>query len=352
MADLISGIFAPPGDLHADALHHVAERLQPGACARLAFPQAGVPAVSLERDAVYWGGEDVSRLQRAFVRGFSYTNPVVPRAMDDVDWSLWQYDYIGEQQKTSFLYSALSELDRRGVRMSNAPRVYLDVSMKTDLLARVRASGIQVPDVMCTNTRDEADAFMARHEHVLWRPATGRAAWQLCRERQLEFLVGADKTPVLLSSIAPGMFLRCYLVDGEPVLCLKYAAPEQVPLERLEVFQAIEDDSFYTQLRDTAAVLGMRWGAVHCVFDAEAGFAVYDIDPDPVVSAMPAAVQEYLNLCIAHDLLGQSIPASDALRDTALVRELPFLRRMLSVLFDMERSKYAPQPPVGQTAGE
>ncbi len=341
MSDHLTGIFSPPGDRQATALFQVLESLEPGVAGMFDFPVEGKPAVSLGREAVMWGGMDVSQLKTAYIRGFSYTNPVVPGALEDVDWSLWQYDYISEQQKTSFLYSAMSELDRRGVKMSNPPGTFLDVSMKTDLLERMRSAGVGVPDILCTNTRSEADAFAARYDAILWRPATGRAAWQLCKERQLDALVDTDKTPVLLSSIKEGMFLRCYICDSEPVLNLKFAPPEQIPLERLEIYQAIQEDWFFPQLRDAAAVLNMRWGAIHCVINENGELFVYDIDADPVLTAMPNEVQEYLNLCLANSLLGNTLPAADKLMDTALVRSLPFLRRMLSVLFDIERSKYS-----------
>ncbi len=340
MTTPITGIFAPAGDRQSRILFEKLELLNPGAAKLFPFPRDGVPGVSLSRDEIYWDGVDVSRLQTAYVRAFSYNNPVIPPPMEDTDWSVWQFEYICEQQKSSFLYSALSEMNRRGVRMSNMPGVYLDVSMKTDLLERIRSADIQVAKLICTNLREEADRFAEENEHVLWRPVTGRAAWQLCMPRQMDALIDTDKTPVLLAAIEPGMLLRCYICNGEPVLCLKYGIPEQTPLERLEVFQAVEDSAFYPRLRAVAAVPEMLWGAIHCVVEDDE-ITVYDIDADPVLSAMPPEVEDYLCLCLAHGLLGNSAPAADAIMDTALVRSLPFLRRMLTVLFDIERSKYA-----------
>ncbi|MCB1754205.1 MAG: hypothetical protein KDJ38_01700 [Gammaproteobacteria bacterium] len=340
MVKPVTGIFAPAGDSQAQKLFASLEELQPGAAGLYYFPEDGNPPVCLGRDEILWNGFDVSRLKTAFVRAYNYSNPVVPPVMEDTDWSLWQFDYMCEQQKTSFLYSALAEMQRRGVVMSNAPGVYLDVSMKADLLERIRAAGVSVPDLICTNNRSEADAFADAREHILWRPVTGRAAWQLCLEKQLDALVDTDKTPVLLAGLESGHFLRCYISDGEPVLCLKFAPPAQTPLERLEVFEVAEENDFYPQLKAAAAVSNMRWGAVHCVLE-DGRISVYDVDPDPVLRHLPPDVQDYLTLCLAHGLLGRSVPAADALMQTPLARSLPFLRRMLTVLFDLERSKYA-----------
>jgi hypothetical protein len=342
MSPPITGIFAPAGDKQAGRLFKHLERLQPG-CAELFYvPENGTPAVSLERESLYWNDVDVSLLKSAYVRGFSYTNPVVPRAKDDADWSLWQYDYITEQQKTSFLYSTFSEMHLRGVKMSNAPGVYLDVSMKMDLMERLRSDNVAVTDLLCTNDRQQAEAFCKAREHALWRPVTGRAAWQLCLERQLDALVDTDKPPILLAGITEGSFVRCYICNGEPVLCLKFGPASQLPLERLEVFEVMPETGFYDQLRKTAKVVGMQWGAVHCVINDDE-ICVYDIDADPILTSLPTEVEEYLTLCLAHGLLEKSAPVSDALLDTALVRSLPFLRRMLAILFDMEGSKYRPQ---------
>lgn len=340
MTKPVTAIFAPAGDRQAIELQRVINQLQPESCVLLAFPDdRGVPAVSLSREEVYWGDIDASQLKTGFVRAFQYSNPVVPQALTDVDWSLWHYTYIGEQQKTSFLYSALSEIDRRGVALFNSPGMYLDVSMKVDLLERVRSSGVAVAEMLCTNDITEARAFAEPREHILWRPVTGRAAWQLCLEKQMQALLDCQKPPVLLAGIEPGLFLRCYVLKGEPILCLKYVSPMQVPLETLEVFQAVEDIGFYDDLRTCAKLAGLKWGAIHCAVEGDR-LAVYDIDADPVIEALPVEVQDYLNACIASSLLGRKLPDSGSIPEGPLPRALPFLRRMLTALFEVERSKY------------
>lgn len=341
MTTPVTGVFAPADDRHALELQRVVNELEPGSCALLAFPDdRGTPSVSLSRERVYWGDIDASQLKTGFVRGFQYGNPVVPQALTDVDWSLWQYSYISEQQKTSFLYSALSEIDRRGVSLFNPPGMYLDVSMKVDLLERVRAGGVRVADMLCTNDLSEARKFAKSREHILWRPVTGRAAWQLCMERQMQALLDCQKPPVMLAGIEPGLFLRCYVLNGEPVLCLKYVNPSQAPLERLEVFQRVEEGGFFNDLRACVKLSGLQWGAIHCAVEGDQ-LAVYDIDADPVTTTLPDEVQDYLNACIACALLGRDLPDLMSIPEGPLPRALPFLRRMLTALFEVERSKYA-----------
>lgn len=335
-----SGIFAPAGHARAVSLLTMAESIEPGIVRSYPFPTEGGAAVGLGRERIDWCGDDVSQLEKAVVMGFAYNNPVVPAVPAETDWSLWQYDYIGEQQKTSFLYSAFSEIDRRGVRMYNPPAAYLDCATKPDMLFKLHAAGIGTPELICTNSRDEAEAFAETHGTVLWRPSTGRAAWQVCMEKQREALFDAEQPPVLLSGVAPGLFLRCYLCDGEPVLVLRYGAPSQTPLERLEFFQLEPDDAFYPALREIAKLTGVRWGVVHAAVEG-GSVVVYDVDPDPISSALPAPIDQYLQKVLACHLIGELAPQQDVLGEDPLVRELPFLRRMLSVLFEVERAKYA-----------
>lgn len=340
-----TGIFAPAGHPRAEALLTLAESIRPGRVRSYPFPKEGGAGVGLGRERIDWAGDDVSQLDNALVFGFAYNNPVLPANVAETDWSLWQYDYICEQQKTSFLYSAFSEINRRGVCMYNPPGTYLDCATKPDMLFNLQAAGIGVPDLICTNSRDEAERFAEQHGTVLWRPSTGRAAWQICMEKQRDALFDGEQPPVLLAGIAPGLFLRCYLCDGEPVLALRYGAPAQTPLERLEFFQVEPDQSFYPVLRKIADASHVRWGVVHAAVDGDS-VVVYDVDPDPVTTALPAGVNDYLTKVLACHLLGEQAPAASVLGEDALVRELPFLRRMLSVLFDVERAKYAvPAPP-------
>jgi len=341
MTDLITGVFSPADDKQTRRLIEQINSLQAGAVQHFAFPEPNGVEVSLERDVIMWGDVDVSQLKTAYIRGFSYTNPVVPKAMDDTDWSLWQYDYISTQQTLSFLYSSLTELDRRGVEMHNPPGLYLDVSMKINLLETLRHQGVALPELLCTNNREAADSFSDSHEGLLWRPATGRAAWQLCQHKQLDILIDESKPPVILSSIEPGLFLRCYISQGVPVLCLKYSPPAQIPLERMEVYQVVEASDFHPQLIEIAKNINMKWGSISCTLH-EGKICLYDIDADPILTALPTQVQDYLSLCLAHALIArQNIPTAQALYDCALARELPFLRRMLTVLFEIEYRKYA-----------
>lgn len=342
MAELTSGIFAAASNLQARQVFDICESLQAGEVGYFSFPEAyRGPEVGLSRASVMWDGMDVSALQRAYITGFNYNNPIVPRALTNVDWSLWQTDYIAEQQKSSFMYSAFSEMARRGVDLSNSPEQHVLTSMKVDLLARLDKGGVSVAKTLCTNLRSEADAFVAENELVLWRTVTGRAAWQLCLERQLDALISTEKPPVLLADVTEGSYLRCFLLRGKPVLCLRYAAPIQTPLERLEVFVMEEESELQNKFSKLSALLKLPWALVHCVVK-DGDITVYDVDSDPILEQMPLDVQSYLNLCLAHDLLAEPLPSAEHLSETALVREMPFLRRMLTVLFDIERKKYTP----------
>jgi len=305
-------------------------------------------AVALDADGVSWGGVRLERLDAILVHGFRYEDPVLPPADPVCDWSLWQVGAVIRQQSHSFLYSVWSRLERIG-----GPRLYNPVS--TELAAfdrlgqldRLGRAGYAVPALLLGNDDAAAAAFQRRHDGddgnggVVWRPATGRAAWQLFRDKQRRALVAVDKPPVLLAAITPGRLLRAYVLDGRVALTLAMAPPEREGLERLEAMAAVSDlpaERLETIGRAVAG-LGIRW-AVALVVDGEGGPVFYDIDPDPEPDDLPPVFAGFLKRCLAAALTGAPVPAADFGPEPA-ERPALLLRRMLAIQFDMEATKSA-----------
>ncbi len=343
MPRLKIGLFARTGDQQTSLLKGCIDRLDANACCHFTLPQNSTPGVALDETGVYWGETNVAELDCAYIHGFRYANPVIPRSLDDIDWTLWQTDYIAEQQKVSFLYSAFSEMERRGVRLFNSPAVHVQNFMKLDLLETLRQGGFQVPRLVCSNDRKAAEAFVTMITPVIWRPTTGRAAWQLCLDRQRENLISPDKPPILLAEVIEGPLIRAYLFDGKPLLCLKHNAPAPLPLERLEMFQAAEYPEVYEELQRLAELVGLRWVAVFFALREDRPW-IYDIDPDPLFEGLPEVYQRRLTEGLARGLLGDDPRALGEWPDTPQLRPTPFLRRMLRILFEFESFKYQRKP--------
>ncbi|MGH8580765.1 MAG: hypothetical protein ACREVK_11840 [Gammaproteobacteria bacterium] len=332
------GLFCHHDDRLTATLHRCLEEIHPGASRIFEFPVQGTPKVVIDRTGVYWDGTDVTGIDVAFVQGIAYACPVIPPNLEDIDWSVWRTDYIGEEQRSSFFYSALCEMERRGVKVINPFSALVQDFMKADLLEDFRQAGFNVPQMICTNDPEEAGAFSPSRT-ALWRPATGRAAWQPFRDKQREALVSPGKPPVLLAEPIEGTLIRAYALDGHPLLSLEYAPPDAVPVERLELFRAIECPQAHAELERLAAAAGFRWAQVLFVLREDRVW-IYDVDASPVFDWLPEVFLKELTLSLAEGLLRREHKRGEFELGQFYPRPMPFLRRMLWDLFSMEYRKY------------
>jgi hypothetical protein len=335
------GIFSERHNPQAERLHQHINQLAQGSCRHFTLPKDdGSPVVALDETGVYWDEINVAELDIAYLHGFSYTYPLAPTPLGQVDWSLWQIDHLLEQQKSSFLLSAFTEMERHGVKLLNPARVYLKNFAKAELLEGLHQADFPVPRMVCTNDMEATQAFIREvSDKVVWRPATGRAAWQLFRDRQREHLISTAKPPILLAEIIEGPLIRGYLIDGEPLLCLNRYPPACIlHAETLESFKAMECPEVYGELRRLATQLSLHWGQVSFVL-AEGRPWIYDVDVDPILGPMPEVFQERLIDGLARACLGMD-QAAEPLPETPQARRTLFLRRMLFPLFEFEHMKY------------
>ncbi|MFH1491232.1 MAG: hypothetical protein ABII06_20175 [Pseudomonadota bacterium] len=296
--------------------------------------------VSLDQSALYWNGRDLTGLDIAYIHGFSFMNPVVPSPGRERDWSLWQSDYLVEQQKYSFLFSMFKELERRGVTLVNPPEAHVRSFMKPSFLEHLRRSGFSVPKLLCSNDMRSVKTFCAENEITLWRPSAGRAAWQLFLDRQRTHLIKRDAPPVLLSEGIEGPLVRGYFFDKKPLLMLKFNPPHRTPPERLEQFFHVDHPEAAEELGRLGEVIGAKWFLVFFILKDNRPW-IYDIDPDPILDGLPDFYREHLMRHLACSLAGtqEECPLPEG-ADPPLDRPVFFLRRMLQILFDLEKSKY------------
>jgi len=332
------GLFCHPNERVTVTLHRCLEEMHPGTSQIFELPVQGTPKVAIDETGVYWDGTDVSELDVAFFQGIAYAYPIIPPNVGDVDWSLWQTDYIGEQQRSSFIYSAICEMERRGVNVINPFSMWVQDFMKADLLEDLRQGGFNVPEMICTNDPEDARAF-GTNQTLLWRPITGRAAWQPFRDKQRETLISPQKPPVLLAEIIDGPLIRAYVFDGYPLLFLEYSPPDVVPLERLELFRAIECSQTHAEIERLAAAVDLRWAQVLFVLNEDRVW-IYDVDANPVFDQLPEVFQKELLSGLTEGLLGRARKRGELQIGEFYPRPMPFLRRMLWDLFLIEHRKY------------
>ncbi len=298
--------------------------------------------VTLDAEGVSWNGTRLEQLDALYVHGFRYEDPVLPPADPVCDWSLWQAGAVIRQQSYSFLYSVWARLEQLG-----GPRLYNPVSAELAAfdrpgpLDRLARAGFAVPPLLTGNDDDTVAAFQGRYDGVVWRPVTGRAAWQWFQDRQRRHLVGLGKPPVLLAAVMPGPLLRVYVLDGQVALVLATAPPNREGVERLETMIPVTDLSpaVLETIGRAVTTLGLRW-AMALVIDGPDGPVFYDMDPDPELGCLPPPFEAHLNRCLAAALAGIALPAAPFGPDP-LERPALLLRRMLAIQFDMEQSKYS-----------
>ncbi len=303
--------------------------------------------VLLDRNTILWDGRHVDRLETALVHGFTFCDPVIPDSDLDREWTIWQYEHIIDEQQYSFVSSAFTEMDARGVRVINPVRQHRLAFSHTGILNRVKSTGSMVPEFICTNDMDVAEAFTKKHGTVLWRPNTGRARYQIFGSKQKAHLMGAGRPPVILAECVQGPLLRAYVYNGKPLMVLESSIPDCQSLETLE--QVRMTDSSHAVAAGLSKVtrnLDLTWTRILFVLAEDETCWIYDIDPDPKYDWLPKPFLELLTTRLACSLLNRAEISSAADESkaakckVATERPTPFLRRMLRILFDMEQSKY------------
>lgn len=301
--------------------------------------------VSLGEHGATWDGVPLDGFDALFVHGFRYEDPVLPVASPAADWSLWQAGHVRQQQRYSLFYSLLSRLEAGSPRLYNGPSVHLDGFSRLHQLERLGLGGAPVAAVIATNDPAEAESFCMRQAAagvpVVWRTATGRSAWQIFRDRQRLHLIAADRPPVMLAPVVPGLLRRSFVIDGRVVLTVEWAAPSLEALERFEQFHVVDPARNATGIGGEAlSELRIRWGSVLYVA-APGGPVIYDVDVDPLVTDLPAPLCCHLLACLAAGLAGEQPPVYAG--PAVVERESLFLRRMLRIQFEMEQTKFAEQ---------
>jgi hypothetical protein len=296
--------------------------------------------VGMSERGILWDGLQLERFDRIVVSGFDFQDPLVPRAVASADWSVWQIDYIVDQQRWSFVASVLRDLQRRGVSLVNRWDALQFGFAKARLLAELKRAGFCVPPWLCSSEMGIVQRFCSEHARVVWRPCTGRAMWQLFLDKQREHLVGRGKPPVLLAR-HPGQGLaRAFVCADEVLLALESSAPSQERFERMEEAWACDCGPLAGELVGAARAIGAHWAQLAYV-ERDGRPCIYDIDTDPRYGWLPGAFRDYLHGRLARKLLELPAPPAEALPVPERgERDSLFVRRMLVTLHELEATKY------------
>jgi hypothetical protein len=352
------GLFCYPEDKFGLQLAARMNAAIPASCQIFDLSWQKDPALVLSNETLTCCGRDLNGLDWLWVRGLPYMDPVLPPALRTVDWSLWRYEHLLEQQRYSAWESLFMELERRGVKLINSRRLCGQQFMTAGKLLHLQRLGFRVPELMCSNDMAAVLAFTGRHPSVWWRPATGRAAWQRFTDKQRLFLITPDKPPVVLAAYAGHRQMRAWVWGGESLLCMnvepatmraveELGTPtdhgELARLESLEMWSPFtlgeEEISEFKRLADVEAAL-----LFEVIFDVAADGKVtfFGVDYDPPLESLPPSVQAYLIEALSRRLSGSTTADMTAqhLLPARVERPVLFLRRMLQFQFEMEQSKY------------
>ncbi len=330
-------IISRPRDAFADAVQLLAAKSGETQVLRFDLNLDGRERFAIDADGVHWHDSMLSNVDAVLMRGLRYQYPVVPRLDDDLDFSLWQTDYLAEQQRYSACASALRELERLGVRVMNPLHAIHRDFVKPVLLLRLAARGFAMPAWLTSNDVAEVEAFCAQHPHVRWHPVTGRGAWQRFEARQRADLIAPAKPPVLLAGGAGERVIRSYVCCGKVVASLAQEAASFEDLERLERFANTPCPWPVAEIERLYKELGLDWFEATFIGDDRA-FLLYDIEADPRPEELPECHRDAI---AAHMLAAlNENPFTLVQRSQPVERKALFLRRALQMLFEMEDSKY------------
>ena len=309
------GVFCRREDDTARQLARELNRLEPGCCATFHHDAIVAGAIVLTANAIRWNEIELTSLESAWISGFPYMDPVVPPVAGRPDWARWQYEHLLEQQTYSALESVMAELERRGVRFVNSRTQALAEFSKAEQLLRLGRNACPIPKLLCSNDAQQVEAFCSRFGNVVWRPPTGRAAWQRFTEKQKLHLIGSNKPPVVLAEQLGEQFTMAWCIDSDTMLCLDLEAPASRPVEtlgnpadygellRFETLEMLTVRDPQDHARELGIAWrncpGLRWAAVTLMCDKDGRAVIYDIDPDPDISWLPAPLRDWLTQCIA-----------------------------------------------------
>ncbi|MGN7612374.1 hypothetical protein ACQZV8_09840 [Magnetococcales bacterium HHB-1] len=334
----------------AEKLFHAVNHQKPDSALLLRPPERD-QAFTLHGHEMVWQGHDIIQLETLWLQSLAYENPPIPSAVHQRDWSLWQIDYLTDQQRYSALLSLWLSAERQGVRVINPVAARLRSFMRSALLIRLHHAGFLLPEFIITNDLKESCKFRQCHnDQVVWRPASGYAAWQLFKQRQERALIDSKQPPILLAEIKSGAIIRIYAFQGKPLLALNMLPPQHTPpQEQLEQFWPVDlsvhhqswVEKLFSEEIKTDLWGGQQptWMQITAVVDQKQLW-IYDIETDPQPDDLPATFQELLAQRLSLALHDQ--PWSHRSPTTIQERDSMLLRRMYRILFEYEESKKRP----------
>jgi hypothetical protein len=338
------GVLAESADTCARELAAHIENLSCEPCPVFDFSATGHARVEMDQSGITWDGEKLSAFDKLVVAGFDYQDPLIPRAVSSADWSVWQIDYVVDEQHWSFVSSVLRDLERRGVVLINGWDALQYNFAKARLLGELKRAGFLVPHWLCSNEMSVVQQFCQEQKRVVWRPNTGRAMWQLFLDKQRLHCVDPAKPPVLIASHTEGALVRAFVCGDEVLLALNGSAPHMENFEQMEEVWSCDCAPVADELVRAVNRIGAGWAQVLYV-EQDGKPCIYDIDVDPRYGWLPPQFRAYLQARLARKLLGMPAPGNAVLPvPPRCERESLFMRRMLVTLHELEATKYAEDP--------
>jgi hypothetical protein len=335
------GVLAQSASKESAGLVLAIEKISGCACPVFDISDSSGSTVQLDQTGVVWNGSHLQEFDKLVILGFEYQDPLIPRAVVSADWSIWQIDYVVDQQYYSFISSVLRDLERRGVCMVNKWDSLKYNFSKALLLSRLQESGFLLPQWLCSNEMSVVEKFCADEKQVIWRPNNGRAAWQLFLDKQRLYCVDPSKAPVLIASHPGFQLQRAFVCGTEVLMALHCSSPYAADFEYMEQVWCCDSTAVAAELAAAVAATGATWAQV-LYTEIDGRPCIYDIDTDPKYGWLPLEFRNYLNHRLAEQLLEIPVTTIAPLGSTARVeRDSLFVRRMLVTLHELEANKYA-----------
>lgn len=291
-------------------------------------------SVSFSDEEIYLNSQRITDDDR-FYSDINPEFPFIPSAADDGNRRYFSDSYISRQQKMSQAFSVLTILSRRGQMLNDFERLNT-LYTQIDVLHRLEQTGLDVVDYCATDTLSYLEQSPLHEEnYLLWSSVEHLSPLKRIETSTTSELLTADNNqPYIFRKNTPGVPVRVWLLNGDPVLAALIEMPGGTGEKlQLEQYHYISDlDFFKSDARRIHDVFKLDFVEIFGKVNPENHqLVIYGLDPQPVITELETTGRIWLAEKIVTTMCG--IPFSeDAPQDGA--RPTVYLKKMLQPLIE------------------
>ncbi len=175
----------------------------------------------------------------------------------------------------------------------------------------IERHGLRTPETLITNDPEQARAFYASRDRVVYKSASGvRSIVQTMTAADAERLELVRACPVQFQTWVPGMDVRVHVIGGEVFATAvtttatdyRYAARQVDEAARLEAYEL--DGEVATRCVALAADLGLEFAGVDLKLTPDGEVYCFEVNPSPAYTYFEDQTKQPIAAALARHLAG------------------------------------------------